>query len=111
MTRLVELVGKSTALEWLGSQAIINSETAHLHGLINHIVSSGQLESFTVDFAKKLCSNDRNYIRSLKSLALHACQDEREISFAHELEVFSRFWDTQEHFDRLDKFLKRKINK
>lgn len=111
MTRLVEFVGRSTALEWFGSQAIINAETAQMHGLTNHIVSSGQLESFTVDFAQKLCSNDRSYIGSIKSLARHAHHDEREISFAHELEIFSQFWETQEHFDRLDTFLKRKESK
>lgn len=108
MTRLVELVGRSTALEWLGKQEIIDAETAKQQGLINHVVSSDDLESFTMEWAQKLSSNDRKFITALKLLARHAHIDEREISFSHELEVFGQFWETDEHFKRLQQFLDRK---
>jgi len=104
LTRLVEQVGRSTALEWLGGQKIINAQTALDKSLINRIAGVDELYEQTHEWAQDLSQNDRNFIQNLKKGASRTRPHRREALEA-EIEPFTRFWVDNMHLKRVKEFL------
>lgn len=109
LTRLVERVGRSTALGWLAETAIINADTALRHKLINRVSSPEKLAKETWNWANDLSHNDRYFIKSLKSGALKLTEA-RWRTIENELEAFAKFWEDERHHQRVETFIKRKKN-
>lgn len=109
LTRLVERVGRSTALRWLAEASVIDTETALRYNLVDRTVPPDMLRQKTMEWAETLCENDRDYIQALKLGALNWAQARWEAIEA-ELEPFSRFWEDQRHHERVERFLNRKEN-
>lgn len=107
LTRLVERVGRSTALDWLAQAKVVDAETAFQKGLIDKMVAANDLTEKTDQWASKLIKNDRSFINNLKKGALRF-SEARWKSIAAELENFSEFWESELHQKRVEKFLNRK---
>lgn len=107
LTRLVERVGRSTALRWLAENAVIDTKTAQHHTLINRIAKPENLDRETLEWAKELTYNDRDYINALKSGALELTKA-RWKAIEEELETFVKFWEDERHHQRVENFLTRK---
>ncbi len=105
LTRLVERVGRSTAMRWLAETAVIDTQTALDHTLIDRTVPSDDLDSETFRWAEQLCHNDRDYIHALKKGAL-ALTEARWKAIEKELEAFGKFWEDERHHRRVEKFLR-----
>lgn len=103
LTRLVEKVGRSTALLWLAEAKIVDAEMALQHKLIDRISKQEQIW----DQAKKLINNDRTFIKNLKSGAMKFSQA-RWKAINTELDSFAEFWESKLHQERVEKFLNRK---
>ncbi len=108
LTRLVERVGRSTALMWLGSQAMVSTDEALNAGLIDKLFTSDHLKESILAFADKLSGNDRNLIKALKQGAKKAVSQSRMESIAAERELFSDFWANPEHFKRVEEFINKR---
>lgn len=108
MTRLIELVGKSIALEWLAEQAVVSAAEALKWGMINKVVDDTDLPEATMEWARRLSQSDRKLTEALKETAKHAVIDDRESSLSRELDIFSEFWASKEHFRRVKSFLNKK---
>jgi enoyl-CoA hydratase/carnithine racemase len=100
LTRLSEVVGKSTVDYWLATQKVINSEEALRTGLIQDIFTDDEYDEKLSVLARKLTLNDRTFIEYLKK------NQHRNIT--DELEPFTQFWESEEHLSRVTDFLKRK---
>jgi len=100
LTRLSEVVGKSTADYWLASQKVVNSDEALHSGLIQDIFSDDEYDEKLSALAHKLTLNDRAFIEYLKQ------NQHRNIT--DELEPFTQFWESEEHISRVTDFLNRK---
>lgn len=107
LTRLVEVIGRSTALEWLAEAAVIEAETALSYNLINRVSKDNELIDDTWRWAGQLSHNDRDFIKTLKEGALRI-SEARWKAIHEELEKFARFWEDDRHHKRVEKFLKRK---
>jgi enoyl-CoA hydratase len=107
LTRLVERVGRSRALEWLGSNQVISSEDAVNTGLINKLSITSELRRNTWEWALELSRVEPDLIGELKKGSLFARDNTREASFARELDRFAHFWATPEHHRKVAEFLKR----
>lgn len=107
LTRLVERVGRSTALKWLAEAAVIDSDTALSHHLIDKISNDDKLEENTWKWAEKLSHNDRDFIKTLKHGALRLTEA-RWKAINEELDDFAKFWEDERHHERVEKFLNRK---
>ncbi len=107
LTRLVERVGRSTALRWLAEAAVIDSETALSHKLIDRREPAETLEDATKEWAESLCHNGRDYISALKKGALRLAEA-RWKAIEQELKPFAQFWEDERHHQRVEKFLNRK---
>lgn len=107
LTRLVEQVGRSTALQWLAEAAVIDTETALRHKLIDKVADSGTIDRETMDWARKLVKNDRSFIKNLKEGAMRLT-NARWQAIEAELDSFARFWESDLHEKRVQQFLDRK---
>jgi len=107
LTRLVECVGRSTALRWLAEAKIVDAETALDHQLINRISSAGNLEEETMEWAQQLTHNDRRFINNLKKGAMRLTEA-RWKAINAELDSFAQFWESDLHEQRVQQFLDRK---
>lgn len=105
LTRLVECVGRSTALEWLGEAKIVNSQTALEQKLINRIAEN-DLKKETWSWAENLSKNDRPFIKNLKRGVMRLTAA-RWKAIEAELESFVKFWESDLHEERVEKFLNR----
>lgn len=103
LTRLTERVGRSTALQWLAESAIVDAQTALKHRLIDRLVPPDKLRQQSLTWAKKLCQNDRQYIRALKQGALKL-NPARWQAIEEELEPFGHFWADERHQQQVQKF-------
>ncbi|NBC26079.1 MAG: enoyl-CoA hydratase/isomerase family protein [Bacteroidetes bacterium] len=101
ISRLSALVGKSRALYWLASQKVISAEEARNAGFINEVLSPSKFELELNQLVKWLTLNDRPFIEYLKKSP--AFNDTSQ-----EIGPFSRFWESDEHQQRVDEFLNRK---
>lgn len=106
LTRLVETIGRSTALRWLAETAIVDAKTALNHKLINRVVNPSDLETQTLAWAEKLSHNNRTFIEAVKSGALKFA-DSRWKAIENELKPFAAFWEDERHHQRVAKFLNR----
>lgn len=106
LTRLVEQVGRSTALRWLAETAVIDAETALRSALIDKVAPPDTLRGELLEWAARLGKNDRNYIKTLKEGALRITEARRKAIEA-ELGPFSRFWEDERHHRRVEEFLNR----
>lgn len=107
LTRLVECVGRSTALRWLAEAKNIDALTALDHKLINKIAKPEELEEATWNWADELSNNDRNFIKNLKQGAMQLTEA-RWDAIQAELDSFAEFWESELHQKRVEKFLNRK---
>lgn len=97
LTRLSNAVGKPLADYWLASQKVIDAKTACQHGLIQDIFPDDEYENKLEKLTQDLTLNDRTYIGYMKR------NDHGDIT--KELEPFSRFWESDEHINRVTEFL------
>lgn len=109
LTRLVEAVGRSTALQWLAEAKIIDACTALDNKLINKVATEESLKNESWQWAKQLSKNDRRFIQNLKQGAMRICQA-RWDAIEAELESFAEFWESDLHEERVETFLNRKNN-
>jgi len=98
---LKQLVPVQKALYWLASQSVISAEEAHQSGFVDELLESDTYDDSLAKLAKNLTSNDRQFIKYLKSSAHFDGPDE-------EVTPFSLFWESEEHRDRVQAFLDRK---
>lgn len=105
LTRLVEKVGRSTALRWLAEASVVDTQTALAHKLINRIAEDSLTEE-SRQWAEQLSQNNRAFIQNLKQGAMRITQA-RWKAIEAELDSFADFWESDLHEQRVQKFLNR----
>lgn len=108
LTRLIERVGRPRALDWLGSQALIDANLAFTANLINEVSITADLRNNTWEWAERLSALDRDLIGCLKDGSARAIQSDRKTSMEAELREFSKFWSDERHHQAVETFLNRK---
>jgi enoyl-CoA hydratase/carnithine racemase len=98
---LTRLVPKQKALYWLANQCVISAEKAHQAGFVDDLIDEDSYSDSLSEIIRNLTRNDRSFIEYLKKSANF---DDP----SHEVEPFSKFWESQEHQNRVQAFLDRK---
>lgn len=107
LTRLVEKVGRSQAMEWLGKSMITDAQDVLRKGLIEDILPGDSLQDEVLEWVDDLTYNDRNFIQILKEGAFRISKH-REGALEAEISPFSELWVDKQHISRVDKFMDRK---
>lgn len=106
LTRLVERVGRSTALRWLAEAKNVDAQTALEHKLVDR-VAEDDLKEETWSWASEITKNDRSFIKNLKQGAMRLTKA-RWKAINKEVDPFGEFWESDLHQQRVEKFLERK---
>lgn len=106
LTRLVERVGRSTALHWLAERTIVDTDTALACKLIDRTAPGEKLIPVTLEWAKKLSLNGRDYIQTLKEGAFRYSKA-RQSALKAEIEPFTKFWVDERHHRRVEQFISK----
>jgi enoyl-CoA hydratase/carnithine racemase len=107
LTRLVERVGRSTALRWLGAAKVVDAKEALRYKLVDRLADPEKLSGESWEWAEQLTHNDRAFIKNLKEQALQLAHV-RWKAIESELESFAKFWESDVHHQRVQNFLDKK---
>lgn len=105
LTRLVKLVGRSQALLWLGSAAIVGAEEAEAAGLVDDVAPPRKFAEHVDHLVERLADNSPELIDALKQGASRVASQPRRQALQAELEPFCQLWGNDEHRRRLQQFL------
>ncbi len=103
LTRLIERVGRSKALEWQGKAKVKSAEEMISEGFLNSIST----EQEVLDWTKPLIKNDRDFIQTLKKNS-GLSSPNRYKKMNQEIEPFAELWIHKNHIDRVEKFITKK---
>jgi len=106
-TRLIERVGATTALKWLAERARVDIEEGTASGLIDHVIPSSGYQESIADHLHAITHTDHNVLLALKKIKQKALSGRRDDQMAYEAELFEQLWESDEHHDRVERFLKR----
>ena len=108
--RLPQLIGKGRAMEMIMTAGMINAETAHGYGLVNHVTTQEELLEFTQKIASKIMRNSSVAIASAIT-AINAGFEEGENGFDAEVTQFGKCFGTADFKEGTTAFLeKRRAN-
>jgi enoyl-CoA hydratase len=85
--RLPQLIGKGRAMEMIMTAGMIDAETAHNYGLVNHVTTQEELMEFTQKIASKIMRNSSVAIASAIA-AINAGFEDGENGFDAEVTQF-----------------------
>ena len=102
LTRLIEKVGRSKALEWQGMAKVKSANNLLDHKFLNAILDKDQV----VPWAEHLLHNDRDFIRTLKNNTF-STSDNRQQKMRAEIEPFAELWVDERHTSRVEKFMNK----
>lgn len=103
VTKLAAVAGRNQALYWLASQKVIDAKTALQSGLIQDVFDENEYNEKLSLLKRSLTKNGREYIEYVKRKDIQKSTDE--------IEPFSTFWESEEHMNRVEKFLSRSKEK
>ncbi|XP_052825233.1 ethylmalonyl-CoA decarboxylase isoform X1 [Octopus bimaculoides] len=108
-TRLVKLIGHTSALDLFSTGKIINSSTALALGFVDHVVKDGEnaIEA-AKEWLSKRCRGHSSVTRSIKSMVSHAGTEDVQSSLNHERKLFSKLWGGPLFLEALKKNIKHK---
>ncbi len=109
LTRLVETVGKPTALRWLAESAVVRPDEALATGLVHEVVAADRLDEAVRAWATRLARHERVLIRALKQGMANAHSLPRREAIEQELHPFVDCWLSDEHQIQIDAFLERTL--
>jgi enoyl-CoA hydratase/carnithine racemase len=103
LTRLIEKVGRSKALEWQGKAEVKKASVLISQNFLNAIVE----EDNVIDWTKDLIHNDRDFIQTLKNSATDTSSI-RLKRMRGEVEPFAKLWVHDNHTSRVESFMHKK---
>lgn len=104
LTRLVQLVGRSQALLWLGTGAIVDAKEARDAGLVDQLAVPGEFDDLVDGVIGRLADNSPQLIAALKQGARRAVDEPRDEALKAELKPFCQLWGSDAHRRQLEAF-------
>ena len=105
--RLPQLIGKGRAMEMIMTAGMIDAETAHNYGLVNHVTTQEELMEFTQKIASKIMRNSSAAIASAIA-AINAGFEDGENGFDAEVTQFGICFGTADFKEGTTAFLEKR---
>ena len=105
--RLPQLIGKGRALEMIMTAGMIDAETAHQYGLVNHVKPQDELIPFCIEIANKIKRNSSVAIRSAIK-AVNANYEDGVNGFQVEIDEFGNCFGTADFKEGTSAFLNKR---
>jgi 2-(1,2-epoxy-1,2-dihydrophenyl)acetyl-CoA isomerase len=108
---LPQLVGPSVAAEMFYLGEMIDAQTAHRLGIINHLFPADQFEAAVVAFAKKIADGPQLAIRAVKQSIFGREKDELMAALEREVEAQLKCFHSHDCFEGIRAFMEKRAPK
>lgn len=105
--RLPQLIGKGRAMELIMTAGMIDAQTAHNYGLVNHVTKQEELLAFCMKSAMRIAQNSSVAISSAIR-AVNANFKDGVNGFDIEIEEFGKCFGTQDFVEGTSAFLEKR---
>ena len=106
--RLTRLVGEGKSMEMILSGEIINAETAHAIGLVNHVVPADQLEAKTMEIANRIAEKSPVALRLAKEAVKLAARSNLDEGLRREVDLFALVFSSEDKDEGVKAFLEKR---
>ena len=106
--RLPRLIGEGRAMEMALTGDMIDAETAHRFGLVNHVFSSDQLEAETIKLAEKIAEKAPIALQLSKEAVKFASRSNLDEGLRREVDLFAICFSTEDKKEGVAAFLEKR---
>lgn len=106
--RLTRLIGEGRAMELILSGDMIDAETAHRFGLVNHVFPLAELEEKTMALAEKLAEKAPVALQMCKEAVKFASRSNLDEGLRREVDLFAICFSTEDKTEGVSAFLEKR---
>src|SRR5215204_4862178 len=106
--RLTRLVGEGKAMEMILTGEIIDARTAFDIGLVNHVVPADQLETKTMEIAKRISEKSPIALQLAKEAVKLASRSNLDEGLRREVDLFALCFSTEDKDEGVSAFLEKR---
>jgi enoyl-CoA hydratase len=106
--RLARLIGEGRAMELILSGDMIDAETAHRFGLVNHVFPLAELEEKTMALAEKLADKAPVALQMCKEAVKFASRSNLDEGLRREVDLFAICFSTEDKTEGVSAFLEKR---
>ena len=106
--RLPRLIGEGRAMEIALTGDMINAETAHKYGLVNHVYPAAELEAKTMELAEKIAEKAPIALQLSKEAVKFASRSILDEGLRREVDLFAICFSTEDKQEGVAAFLEKR---
>lgn len=106
--RLTHLIGEGRSMEMVLTGDMIDAETAHRFGLVNHIYPADQLEAETMKLAEKIAEKAPIALQLSKDAVKFASRSNLDEGLRREVDLFAICFSTEDKKEGVSAFLEKR---
>ncbi len=106
--RLPRLIGEGRAMEMALTGAMIDAETAHKFGLVNHVYPAAELEAKTIELAEKIAEKAPIALQLSKEAVKFASRSNLDEGLRREVDLFAICFSTEDKQEGVAAFLEKR---
>lgn len=106
--RLARLIGEGRAMEIMLTGDMIDAETAHRFGMVNHIYPAEELEAKTLELASKIAEKAPIALQLCKEAVKFASRSNLDEGLRREVDLFALCFSTEDKTEGISAFLEKR---
>jgi enoyl-CoA hydratase len=106
--RLTHLVGEGRSMEMVLTGDMIDAETAHRFGLVNHVYPAAELEAKTMELAEKIAEKAPIALQLSKEAVKFASRSNLDEGLRREVDLFAICFSTEDKQEGVAAFLEKR---
>lgn len=106
--RLTRLIGEGRSMEIMLTGDMIDAETAHRFGLVNHVFSADDLETETLKLAQKIAEKAPIALQMCKEAVKFASRSNLDEGLRREVDLFAICFSTEDKKEGVAAFLEKR---
>ncbi len=106
--RLTRLIGEGRSMEIMLTGDMIDAETAHKFGLVNHVYPAEQLEAETMKLANKIAGKAPIALQLCKEAVKFASRSNLDEGLRREVDLFAICFSTEDKVEGVSAFLEKR---
>jgi enoyl-CoA hydratase len=106
--RLTRLIGEGRSMEMMLTGDMIDAETAHKFGLVNHVYNADELEARTMELANKIAEKAPIALQLCKEAVKFASRSNLDEGLRREVDLFAICFSTEDKTEGVSAFLEKR---
>ena len=106
--RLTRLIGEGRSMEMILTGDMIDAETAHKFGLVNHVYNADELEAKTMELANKIAEKAPVALALCKEAVKFASRSNLDEGLRREVDLFAICFSTDDKTEGVSAFLEKR---